>query len=129
MTKETQLTEESRLILNQDGEVTVVGFSEPNLLDAYHINDCAKELYELIEKRGHRWIVLDLATVKMLSSQSLGVFLNIRHKLDALEGKVVISGIDPRLSRVFKITNLQSVFEFFPDTSAAVAELKKCINV
>ena len=125
MTEETQLTEVSRLILKQDGEVTIVGFSEPNLLDAYHVNDCAKELYELIEKRGHRRIVLDLATVTMLSSQSLGVFLNIRHKLDALEGKVAISGIDPRLSRVFKITNLQSVFDFFPDTSAAVTELKK----
>jgi len=129
MTEETQVRETSHLILTQDEKVTIVGFSEPNLLDAYHINDCAKELYDLVEKRGHRWIVLDLASITMLSSQSLGVFLNLRQKLQTLAGKMVISGIDPRLSRVFKITNLQSVFEFYPDTSSAATNLKQCINV
>ena len=119
------MTDESQLVLEPDGEVTVVGFSEPTLLDAYHVNESAKELYELIEKQGHRWIVLDLSTVKMLSSQSLGVFLSIRQKLEHLGGKIVISGIDPRLSRVFKITNLESVFEFFPDIPSAVARLKE----
>ena len=123
------MTEESQLIVEQVGEVSIVGFSEPTLLNAYNVNESAKELYNLIEKQGHRWIVLDLSTIKMLSSQTLGVFLNARHKLEKLGGKVVISGIDPKLSRVFKITNLESVFEFFADTSLAVECLKKCVNV
>ena len=123
------MTEESQLIVEQAGEVSIVGFSEPTLLDAYHVNESAKELYNLIEKQGHRWIVLDLSTIKMLSSQTLGVFLNTRHKLEKLGGKVVISGIDPKLSRVFKITNLDSVFEFFANTSLAIECLKKCVNV
>ncbi len=123
------MTEESQLIVEQAGEVTIVGFSEPTLLNSYHVNESAKELYNLIEKQGHRWIVLDLSTIKMLSSQTLGVFLNARHKLEKLGGKVVISGIDPKLSRVFRITNLDSVFEFFADTSLAVESLKKCVSV
>jgi len=123
------MTEESQLIVEQVGEVSIVGFSEPTLLNAYNVNESAKDLYNLIEKEGHRWIVLDLSTIKMLSSQTLGVFLNARHKLEKLGGKVVISGIDPKLSRVFKITNLDSVFEFFADTSLAVENLKKCISV
>jgi len=123
------MTEESQLIVEQVGEVSIVGFSEPTLLNAYNVNESAKDLYSLIEKEGHRWIVLDLSTIKMLSSQTLGVFLNARHKLEKLGGKVVISGIDPKLSRVFKITNLDSVFEFFADTSLAVENLKKCISV
>ena len=123
------MTEESQLLVEQAGEITVVGFSEPTLLNAYHVNESAKELYNLIEKQGHRWIVLDLSTIKMLSSQTLGVFLNTRHKLENLGGKVVISGIDPKLTRVFKITNLDSVFEFFADTSSAVESLQKCVNV
>ncbi|RLJ01215.1 MAG: hypothetical protein DRP08_05825 [Candidatus Aenigmatarchaeota archaeon] len=123
------MTEESQLIVEQVGEVSIVGFSEPTLLNAYHVNESAKELYNLIEKQGHRWIVLDLSTIKMLSSQTLGVFLNTRQKLAKLGGKVVISGIDPKLSRLFRITNLDSMFEFFPDTSLAVESLKKCISV
>ena len=123
------MTEGTQLLVEQAGEVSIVGFSEPTLLNAYHVNESAKELYNLIEKQGHRWIVLDLSTIKMLSSQTLGVFLNTRQKLEKLGGKVVISGIDPKLSRVFRITNLDSMFEFFSDTSLAVESLKKCISV
>ncbi|MBN1844346.1 MAG: STAS domain-containing protein [Sedimentisphaerales bacterium] len=114
------MTEQTGLHVRQREDVSVVEFTEPMLLDAYHIQDSSKQLYALIEKHGLRRLVLDLSTIRMLSSQSLGVFLSMRQKLETCEGKMVLSGIDPRLSRVFKITNLQNVFEFYPDTDAAV---------
>ena len=43
------MTEESQLQVEQAGEVTVVGFNEPTLLNAYQVNESAKELYHLIE--------------------------------------------------------------------------------
>jgi anti-sigma B factor antagonist len=117
------MAEESKLTINQQEGVTIVSFAEPNLLDAFHVTETAKDLYRLIEIDGCRLLVLDISSVSMLSSQSLGVFLNMRQKLEKLKGQMVISGIDPRLSRVFKITRLQDVFEFFDDTTAAVANL------
>ena len=117
------MTEKSLLALTRQNDVTVVGFNEPNLLDAYHIEETAPQLYRLIDQDNHRLIVLDLAHISMISSQSLGVFLNMKQKLDQQDGKMAISGIDPGLSRVFKITKLQDVFEFFNDTNAAVNSL------
>jgi len=117
------MTEKPLLILTRQNDVTVVGFKEPNLLDAYHIEDTAPQLYQLIEQDNLKLIVLDLAGISMISSQSLGVFLNMKQKLDQQDGKMALSGIDPGLSRVFKITRLQDVFQFFNDTNAAVNSL------
>ena len=43
-----------------------------------------------------------------------------RARMKTYEGGVVISGINPQLYRVFKITHLDRIFEFFPDRSSAV---------
>ena len=40
--------------------------------------------------------------------EALSVLLTVRQKLEPLAGKIVISGINPALYRVFKITNLKT---------------------
>jgi len=115
--------ESSLKITEQDG-ISVIGFANAAALNAYCVADTAKELYTLIDKFGRRLLVLDLSTVQMLSSQSLGVFLTMKEKLKPLDGKVAISGIDPKLYRVFKITKLQEVFEFFDNVETAVSQMK-----
>lgn len=112
------------LILTEQDGVGVVSFNEPTILDAYHVAAVAEELLELVEKQGVRKMVIDLGSVKMLTSQALGMLLTIRQKLSDKNGKVVISGIDPMLYRVFKITNLQAVFDFFDNNDAAVEALR-----
>jgi len=122
-TGDYDMADESHLIISRQGPVTIVGFDESVILDTYHIDQVSKQLFGLIDDPNSRRIVLDFATIKMLSSQTLGVLIKMKRKLDELGGKMVISGIDPRLYRVFKVTNLQSIFEFFENNSAAVAAL------
>ncbi len=119
------MVDTSHLVLTQQDGVTVVGFVEPSILDAYHVDKIAKQLYELIEKHKHQMLVLDFSTIKMLSSQTFSVLLKMRQLLDKVDGKMVISGINPGLYRVFKITNLQSIFKFFEDNDSAVNYLKQ----
>ena len=114
------MSEEAKLTVTQHDDVSVVDFCEATILDAYHVDQISKELYALVEVQKSRKIVLDLATIKMLSSQTLGVFLNMRKKLSELGGTMVFAGVDPRLYRVFKVTNLQALFEFFEDRDTAV---------
>ncbi len=118
------MTEESQLTVTQHDEVSLIGFSEATVLDAYHVGQVSKELYALIEKQGLRKMILDLSSIKMLSSQTLGVFLSMRQKLDQVGGKMVLSGIDPRLYRVFKITHLKDLFEFYETSQAAIQSFK-----
>jgi anti-sigma B factor antagonist len=121
---EKSMTEESQLTVTQHDEVSLIGFSEATVLDAYHVGQVSKELYALIEKQGLRKMILDLSSIKMLSSQTLGVFLSMRQKLDQVGGKMVLSGIDPRLYRVFKITHLKDLFEFYETSQAAIQSFK-----
>ena len=118
------MTQSSLILSEQDG-VTIVGFGNSVILDAYHIDEVSKELFKLIEADKRRYLVLDFSTIKMLSSQTLGVMLKMKSLLDKSGGKMVISGIDPRLYRVFKITDLQSVFEFHDNNQQATESLAK----
>jgi len=110
----------SPLHVTEMDAVSVVRFPEPGLLDAYHVKETAGHLYALVEKERRRLLVLDFSGIRMISSQALGMLLNLRQKLQALAGGLALAGIDPRLSRVFKITRLQDVFAFCPDVPAAV---------
>ncbi len=122
MTKETK---ETRLLLEQQDNVTVVSFKDPNILSAYHINDVSKDLYDLIDKQGLTRLVIDFSDIRMLSSQTLSVMLTMKQKLDKVNGQIVICGINPQLYRVFKITNLHDVFCFADDRDSAVQQAAK----
>lgn len=119
------MSQEAQLVVTQEQGISIVNFAKPTLMDSYHVSQVEKEMTVLIEKGHLRKIVLDFSVLQMLSSRALGVLLTIRQKLEPLGGKIVICGIDPKLYRVFKITNLQSVFDFYDDRASAIEALKE----
>ncbi|MBN1435739.1 MAG: STAS domain-containing protein [Sedimentisphaerales bacterium] len=114
------MTSDSSLIIEQQQDISIVKFAQPTLLDTFHITKVSQELFDLVEKKNITKIVLDLASIKMISSQALGALLSLQKKLSENNGKFVIAGIDPRLYRVFKITSLQEVFAFSDDVESAL---------
>ena len=103
-----------------EGPVAVVAFKATSISDAEGIAAAAKQIKDFISENRPSGIVFDFEQVKFFSSRVLGVLLNTRAELETYNGKVVISAINPQLHRVFKITNLDSVFRFFPDKESAV---------
>jgi len=103
-----------------EGPVAVVAFKGTSISDAEGIAVAAKQVTEFIDENRPSGIVFDFEQVKFFSSRVLGVLLNTRAELETYNGEVVISAINPQLHRVFKITNLDSVFRFFPDKESAV---------
>jgi len=111
------------LTFTESGGVTVVGFEGVEVLDAARLEAVSRQLMAFAENDASKIIVLDLGTIKMLASRALSLFLNLHHKVEPEGGKVVISGVNPSLYRVFKITNLVNVFEFYDDTDSAIKGL------
>jgi anti-anti-sigma factor len=109
------------LLVQGIGDVTVVGFTNPSLLDSAAIQRVGEELYDLVDNRDKRKIILNFASVQFLSSTALGVLINLKRKADAIKGQVVLCGLRPELQRVFKITNLHKMFRFFPDEVKAMS--------
>jgi len=119
------MTEKDNLIkIDNIGNVVIVGFSEPNIGAMDGIETVSGLLRDYVDKNQPEKLVIDFANVKFFSSQALGMLIEIWRKLEKYQGKMVISGINPQLYRVFKITNLDKIFVFYKDASEAVESFK-----
>ena len=113
------MDEEVGVEITSEASVTVVAFKATSISDMEGISAASKQIKEFIEKNHPSRIVFDFERVKFFSSQVLGLLLDIRAKLETYHGDVVISAIEPQLHKVFKITNLDKIFRFFPDKESA----------
>ena len=104
--------------------VAVVTFKTTSVSDVEGIAGASSQIKQYIDEHQPSGLIFDFEGVRFFSSQVLGLLLDIRAKLKERDGQVVISAINPQLHRVFKITNLDQIFKFFPDRARAVEGMK-----
>lgn len=110
--------------ITTEANATIVAFKSASMSDVDGIASAAWKIRDLAESKRPRTLIFDFEAVKFFSSQVLGLLLDVRKKLAESDGQVMISGINPQLHRVFKITNLDKVFQFFPNRQEAVKMAK-----
>ncbi len=101
--------------------VILVTFTDSALLETAIIDQIGDALYDLVETQQHQKLILDFSHVKSLSSHTLGILLTLRHQTHAIKGTVLLCGLRPELMKVFKITNLDEMFQFHADDTEALA--------
>ena len=111
---------EAQLVVQNIAGVTVVDFSGSAILDGPTIDAIGQRLYELVDDQAQRKILLGLSQVKLLSSSMLGVLIKLRKKSEAIKGRVAIVGLRPNLRKVFRITRMEKLFDFYDDEGAAM---------
>ena len=112
----------NELLVQRYKDVTVINFQNVSVLDSANIESLGRNLMDLVEKQDHRKVVLEFSAVRFMSSQALGVLLQLKKAMDPVKGVIVIAGIRPELHKVFKITNLHKLFIFKDDLDRALAE-------
>ena len=111
-------------ITTQD-DVTVVSFNERSIGGVADVEAFSVQIIQLIEDKKPTKMVIDFERVKFFSSQTLGLLLHIRNKLRTYGGDIVISGINPQLHRVFRITNIDKIFSFYDNIEDAVKAMNE----
>lgn len=106
--------------ISTDGNVTIVSFVMETITGLSGLEQINERLRSLIADNQPAKIVVDFDGVKFFSSQVLGLLVDVWRRLSDYGGIMLISGINPQLNRVFKITNLDKIFEFYPDRASAV---------
>ena len=106
--------------ISSEGETAVITFSKSSISNVEEITSAAEHIAVFIDANHPRKVIFDFKDVKFFSSQVLGLLLETRARLASYDGQVLISSINPQLHRVFKITNLDQVFRFFPDIKNAL---------
>ncbi|MFA5238734.1 MAG: STAS domain-containing protein [Phycisphaerae bacterium] len=112
--------EKTNVEITNKGNATIVAFKTAAISNVEEIASASREIKKFIEEKKPKEVVIDFEQVRFFSSAVLGLLLDIRAKLKIYDGKIAISGINPQLYRVFKITHLDRIFEFFPDKENAV---------
>lgn len=80
--------------------------------------------FEKMIDAGTTKMVLDLKKVEYLSSSGLRIFISAMRKLKERNGKLVLCNITPMVKKIFKIVELEDLFEIYETTSQAVDVLK-----
>ena len=106
-----------------EGDVAVMAFNATSISDVKAIASASEQIQRFLDENRPTKIVFDFDRVKFFCSDVLGLLLDVRAKLRQYNGEVVISGINPQLHRIFKITNLDKIFRFFPEKESAVEEM------
>ncbi len=107
-------------IIQTEADAAIVAFLSPSMSDVDAISAASTKIKNYVKDYRPQAMIFDFEAVKFFSSLVLGLLLDARGKMSAYQGEVLISGINPQLHRVFKITNLDKIFRFYPDRYKAV---------
>lgn len=110
------------LAITAEGDVAIASFTSNCIYDVEEIARASTVVRQYIETHQPRKIVFDFTGVKFFSSQVLGLLLEARAGLQPRHGDVAITSLSPQLERVFRITNLDRIFTFYPDKATAVGQ-------
>ena len=106
--------------ITRQGRAGIVAFKAASISNADQITAASGQIKGFIEDNEPEVLIFDFCGVRFFSSQVLGLLLEVRAKLQSYNGEVLISAINPQLHRVFRITNLDKIFSFFPDKESAI---------
>lgn len=99
----------------------VVEFRTASLMDPVHLEDIGRQLYHLVDAQDQRRIILDFEKVQYLSSQAIGIVLNMNKKLMSLKNsKMILCGVTGKLMELIKITRLDKILVIKPTQKEAV---------
>ena len=110
-----------RLQLSTEGSVTVARFTDHKILDEANIQQMGEELSALAASGDHKKLLLNFDNVEFLSSAALGKLISLQKKATASSTALRLCSIRPEIFEVFKITNLDQVFDIDDDQDAALA--------
>ena len=100
--------------------VTVAKFIDNRILDEATIQVIGDQMYRLVADHGLHKIILDFEDVEHLSSAALGKLINMKKKLDAVDGQLGLCSLRPELLKIFKVTKLTKVFDITASVEKAL---------
>ncbi len=102
--------EQPKLRIERSLEETFVTINESKLLDDESLKEMQTVLMELIDSGEHNKLLLNFSEVEFLSSSFLGTLVKMQKRVREQEGELTLVNINPNIMKVFKITQLDKIF-------------------
>ncbi len=102
-----------------EGDVTIATLTRERILEDADIRALEETILPLIAQADSIRLVIDFSTVRFLTSAALGLLIRISKKVREQGGRLALCSIQPKIYEVFRITQLDQVFQIFPDADQA----------
>jgi len=111
-----------RFSVEQDDELVVFTVKEP-ILDSTVAPEVKSELLILCQP-SIKALIIDLSMVQMCDSQGLSSLLLAHRQMKEHEGFVVLAGVQDTVRSLFRISQIEYLFEFQPSVNDAITWLQ-----
>ncbi len=110
---------------SKSDQTTVVKVAGPRLTDPVYINEFGDELLDVLDQAKPPDLLIDLNDVEFLSSSVLGKLIRLLKRTRQINGRLRLCSIRPSILEVFEITQLNKVFEIYPDAAEALGAARR----
>jgi anti-anti-sigma factor len=107
------------------GEVRIISIDEVRLVDGAVLDQCGREIFDVLGKTEESCALLHFGRVTFMSSAALGMLIRVNKKCKEYKIALRLCNISPDIRQVFKITGLEKVFDIDPDVAQAMEAFKK----
>jgi anti-anti-sigma factor len=106
-------------------EIRIIFIDVQRLVDTAVIDQCSREIMQLLDKSEEKQVLLHFGLVTFMSSAALGMLVRLNKKCKEYKVSLKLCNISPDIFQVFKITGLDKVFSIHADASDALLAFKK----
>jgi anti-sigma B factor antagonist len=93
----------------------------PKSLESADFDQLNQSMLELVQAQAkHKWVV-DLSAVTYMGSAMLGMLINVRQKVRAGGGQLMLCGMSKPLMAIFRTCCMERLFTIVKDRQAALS--------
>ncbi|MDF2821631.1 MAG: spoIIAA [Clostridiales bacterium] len=92
-------------------------------LDHHSAEIVREKIDRSIDRGGIKNLIFDCSKMDFMDSSGLGVMMGRFKKLKSMGGQVVISGINPNIDRVFKLSGIYKIISKYENLEKAIEKL------
>ncbi|MCD0461628.1 STAS domain-containing protein [Roseiconus lacunae] len=108
-----------------NGEVLVVGFMDSKILDSQRIEQVGRELQEAVPQAINKKLLLNFRGVSFMSSAMITKLVMLNKTCKAQSVNLKFCEVSPNVLEVFKITNLNKLFDIQASEEKAISSFEK----
>jgi anti-anti-sigma factor len=110
-----------RFHITAEDSVQILQFALPSMMDIVDVDSLIEAVLKQLEAKGKAHWVVDLSRTDYLGSSMLGLFVNMREKIRQAGGVLVLCGMSPQLTRIFRTCCLERLFTIAKSRADAMA--------
>ncbi len=107
-------SKEAKIVVEYGTDVTLVTFEDENILEEPQIHRLERALLPIVRENLDKRLVLNFQNVRFMSSSFLGLLVKIHKRVVDMDGRLQLFNLDPKIYKVFEITQLIKVFDIVP---------------